>query len=160
QHIRDIVDLIDELRQKADLGAKEYPPPVPANPLSDVFRQRFAAEFRERKLTPGKQDRADKIRELRDRIFDEFLPEDKEPQYSPEQVSAAFSALEERVIRDLILEGKRIDGRNPRQLRTIRCEVGVLPRTHGTAIFQRGETQALVTTTLGTTSDEQRVDGL
>src|SRR5207249_2339498 len=69
-------------------------------------------------------------------------------------------ALEERVVRDLILEGKRIDGRNPRQLRNIACEVGVLPRTHGSAIFARGETQSLVTTTLGTVSDEQRVDGL
>ena len=64
------------------------------------------------------------------------------------------------MVRDLILEGKRIDGRNVRQLRQISCEVGVLPRTHGSAIFARGETQAMVTTTLGTVSDEQRVDGL
>src|SRR5208283_3185580 len=56
--------------------------------------------------------------------------------------------------------GKRIDGRSLRQIRPITCEVGILPRTHGSAIFQRGETQALVTTTLGTVSDEQRVDGL
>ncbi len=68
--------------------------------------------------------------------------------------------MEERVVRDLILEGKRIDGRGVRQLRQITCEVGVLPRTHGSAVFARGETQALVTTTLGTVSDEQRVDGL
>ena len=75
-------------------------------------------------------------------------------------MSAAFYALEERVVRDLILEGKRIDGRNTKQIRPINCEVGLLPRTHGSALFQRGETQALVTTTLGTSSDEQRVDGL
>src|SRR5262249_15055708 len=72
----------------------------------------------------------------------------------------AFSKLEERVVRDLILEGKRIDGRSPKQLRPIHCEVGVMPRTHGSAVFQRGETQSLVTTTLGTVSDEQRVGGL
>src|SRR4029077_15507598 len=69
-------------------------------------------------------------------------------------------ALEERAVRDLILDGKRIDGRSMKQIRTITCEVGVLPRTHGSAIFTRGETQSLVTTTLGTVSDEQRVDGL
>jgi len=75
-------------------------------------------------------------------------------------VAQAFEALEERVVRSLILEGKRIDGRGVKDLRPIECEVGVLPRTHGSAIFQRGETQALVTTVLGTSSDEQRVDGI
>ena len=60
----------------------------------------------------------------------------------------------------LILDGNRPDGRGPKDLRTINCEVGVLPRAHGSAIFQRGETQALVTTVLGTGADEQRVDGI
>jgi polyribonucleotide nucleotidyltransferase len=126
----------------------------------EVFRQRFYNEFRERKQTSGKQDRADKIREMRERVAKEFLPENGEAKHTPEQVAGAFEALEERIVRDLILEGKRIDGRNNKQIRNIACEVGVLPRTHGSAIFARGETQALVTTTLGTVSDEQRVDGL
>src|SRR5262249_28170539 len=89
-----------------------------------------------------------------------FLPQNGEPVHAPEQVASAFEALEERVVRDLILEGKRIDGRGVKDLRQISCEVGVLPRTHGSAIFQRGETPSLVTTTLCTTSDEQRLDGL
>jgi polyribonucleotide nucleotidyltransferase len=160
EHIRTMVDMIEELREKAGLGKKELPSAAPANPLIEIFRQRFYNEFRERKQTTGKADRAEKIRELRDKIFEEFVPTDKEPEYDPALVARAFENLEERIVRDLILEGKRIDGRNPKQLRNISCEVGVLPRTHGTAIFQRGETQALVTTTLGTTSDEQRVDGL
>jgi polyribonucleotide nucleotidyltransferase len=160
QHIRTILDMIDELREKAGLGAKAPPEPGTPNPLIDLFRQRFFSEFRERKQTSGKHDRAAKVRELRDRIDQEFQPEDREPEYTPGQVARAFEALEERVVRDLILEGKRIDGRAHRQLRHISCEVGVLPRTHGSAIFARGETQAMVTTTLGTTSDEQRVDGL
>jgi polyribonucleotide nucleotidyltransferase len=155
-----IVDLIEELRIKAGLGKKEPPPAGTPNPLIEVFRQRFGAEFRERKQTSGKHDRAASIKELKTRIVAEFLPEDKEPQYTPGQVASALEALEERVVRDLILEGKRIDGRSHKQLRSISCEVGVLPRTHGSAIFQRGETQALVTTVLGTSSDEQRVDGL
>jgi polyribonucleotide nucleotidyltransferase len=159
QQIVLIVDMIEELRRNAGLEPKTLPEPV-VNPLVEIFRKRFYNELRERKLTAGKHSRADQVRELRDRIYEEFLPADKEPEYKPAQVSGAFEALEERVVRDLILEGKRIDGRNPRQLRAITCEVGVMPRTHGSAIFQRGETQALVTTTLGTTSDEQRVDGL
>ncbi len=160
KHIVTIIDMIEELRAHAGLEAKARPQPPPLNPLIEEFRQRFGAEFRERKQTPGKADRANSIKELRERIFAEYLPEDGEAKYTPEQVSMAFSALEERVVRDLILEGKRIDGRNTRQVRPITCEVALLPRVHGSALFQRGETQALVTTTLGTSSDEQRVDGI
>src|SRR5262249_18104688 len=130
------------------------------NPLIEVFRQRFYDEFKDRKQTTGKADRADRIRELKDKVVAEFLPEDKEPEYTPAQVSAAFYALEERVVRDLILEGKRIHARGPKPIRPIHCDVSTLPRTHGSAVFQRGETQALVTPVLGTSSDEQRVDGL
>ncbi|MCS6850989.1 MAG: polyribonucleotide nucleotidyltransferase [Gemmataceae bacterium] len=160
QQIQRIIDLIEELRDKAGFGPKEFPPPPPPNPLIDVFRTKYMAELRERKQTLGKHERAEKVRELRERVFAETLPEGQESPFTPEQVAEAFDALEHRVVRDLILEGKRVDGRNPKQLRPIFCEVGVLPRTHGSAIFQRGETQALVSTTLGTVSDEQRVDGL
>ncbi len=160
EQIVKIVDAVEELRKKAGLEPKPAPSGLTLNPLVEIFRQRFFNELRERKQTPGKHDRANKIRELRERVAAEFLPENGEAKYTPEQVAGAFEALEERVVRDLILEGKRIDGRNPRQLRNIACEVGVLPRTHGSAIFARGETQSLVTTTLGTVSDEQRVDGL
>jgi polyribonucleotide nucleotidyltransferase len=160
KHIATIVDMIEELREQAGLSRKEAPEAASVNPLIEEFRKRFGAEFRERKQTAGKADRAESINELRERIFAEYLPEEGEAKYTPAQVSAAFAALEERVVRDLILEGKRIDGRNPKQLRPISCEVALLPRVHGSAVFQRGETQALVTTTLGTSSDEQRVDGL
>ncbi|HEY7155106.1 MAG TPA: polyribonucleotide nucleotidyltransferase [Gemmataceae bacterium] len=160
KHIVTLVDMIEELREKAGLGAKTPPEAGPVNPLIEEFRKRFGGEFGERKQTTGKAERANSIKELRERIFAEYLPQDGEAKYTPEQVSAAFYALEERVVRDLILEGKRIDGRDVKQLRKIECEVALLPRVHGSALFQRGETQALVTTTLGTSSDEQRVDGI
>jgi polyribonucleotide nucleotidyltransferase len=160
RHVARIVDLIEELRRKAGLEPKQAPAAGAVNPLVETFRSRFYEEFRTRKQTEGKHNRADRIREFKERVFAEFVPENGESTYTPEQVSAALEALEERVVRDMILGGKRIDGRGIKQLRTIGCEVGVLPRTHGSAVFARGETQALVTTTLGTTSDEQRVDGL
>ena len=69
-------------------------------------------------------------------------------------------ALKKHAIRELILGGTRPDGRDSKSLRSIECEVDLLPRVHGSALFQRGETQALVTVTLGTGKDEQRVDGL
>jgi polyribonucleotide nucleotidyltransferase len=160
EQIVKIVDMIRELREKCGLPPIEFKAPE-VNPLNEEFYRKFRNEFSERKFSPGKQDRAERVRELKERVAKEYCPEDvAEPKYTPAQVSAAFHAMEERVIREALLEGKRIDGRNLKQLRNIYCEVGVLPQVHGSAIFQRGETQALVTTTLGTTSDEQRVDGI
>jgi polyribonucleotide nucleotidyltransferase len=160
RHIVTVVEMVEELRRAAGLPAKELPPDAPASPVKDLIFQRYYEEFKQRKQTEGKHARADAIKELKAKVVTDLLPEGKEPEHDPAQVSAAFAALEEKVVRDLILEGKRIDGRNTKQIRPIHCEVGVLPRTHGSAIFQRGETQALVTTTLGTPSDEQRVEGL
>lgn len=161
ERIVEVIDLVEELREKAGLAKKEAYAAPPPNPALEVVRQKYYNEFRERKQTTGKHARAEQIRQLREKVFAELIPEgEAAPKYTPEQVAAGFEALEERIVRDLILEGKRIDGRHTRQIRDIACEVGVLPRTHGSAVFQRGETQALVSTTLGTVSDEQRVDGL
>jgi polyribonucleotide nucleotidyltransferase len=158
KHIVTIIDMIEELRTAAGHGPKPTPAPAEANPLIEEFRKKFYDEFRERKQTAGKAERATSIKELKDKITKEYVK--PEGEVTAAHVGAAFAALEEKVVRDLILEGKRIDGRTTKSLRAIACEVGVLPRTHGSAIFQRGETQSLVTITLGTSSDEQRVDGL
>jgi len=83
------------------------------------------------------------------------------PKFTKEQVATELHTLEYRTVRDLILDGMpRIDGRDTKTVRPIRIEVGALPRTHGSAIFTRGETQALVTTTLGTGRDAQIIDAL
>jgi polyribonucleotide nucleotidyltransferase len=155
-----VIEAIEKLRTAAGLGPKELPPAPEPSKLFAHVKERYYDEFRERKQTAGKADRAAAIKELKDKAFAELCPEDGEGEFTPEQVSAAFYALEERVVRDLILEGKRIDGRSTKQIRPLYCEVGLLPRVHGSALFQRGETQSLVTTTLGTSSDEQRVDGI
>jgi polyribonucleotide nucleotidyltransferase len=162
QEVVRIIGLIEQLRSAFGLPDKAPPPAPEPNPLIDIFMERFSAEFRIRKLTTGKQERAEKIKEMKERVEGEFLPkeDEAEPKYTATQVGQAWATLEERVVREMILEGQRIDGRTPKQLRSIWCEVSVLPRTHGSAIFQRGETQAMVVTTLGTVSDEQRVEGL
>ena len=81
--------------------------------------------------------------------------------YSELEILLQLKNLEKDIVRTKILKTKkRIDGRGLSDVRTIKCEVGVLPRTHGSALFTRGETQALVTTTLGTTEDEQRIESL
>jgi polyribonucleotide nucleotidyltransferase len=160
KHIVQVIDMIESLREQAGLDPKPPAPAIEPNPLIEEFRRKFYDEFRTRKQTDGKHKRADAVSELKERIKQEYLPQNGQSTYKPAQVAQALEHLEERIVRDLILDGKRIDGRSAKQIRSINCEVGVLPRTHGTAIFARGETQALVTTTLGTTSDEQRVDGL
>ncbi len=76
------------------------------------------------------------------------------------QAQSVFRDLERKIIRQMALEGKRIDGRCPTDIRPVFCEAGVLPRTHGSAIFRRGETQILAVTTLGTTEDEQKIEAL
>src|SRR6202011_432119 len=85
----------------------------------------------------------------------------EQPKWSPEQVESVLFKLESNIVRQRILNGEpRIDGRDTKTVRPITAKVGVLPRTHGSALFTRGETQALVVTTLGTTRDAQIIDGL
>ena len=155
-----IIGLIEEFRRGAGLPDKPTPVAGAENPLNAIFRQKVYDEFRRLKVTAGKAARAEEIRALKERVKQEYALENGEVKYTAFQVSQAFEWLEERVVRDVTLEGTRIDGRGPRELRKITCEVGLLPRTHGSAVFTRGETQALVTTTLGTVSDEQRVEGM
>jgi len=91
----------------------------------------------------------------------EMIPDpEAEDAIDPAKLNSAWHDLERRVVRDQILSGTRPDGRDAKSLRPIECRVDLLPRVHGSALFQRGETQALVTVALGTGRDEQRVDGL
>jgi polyribonucleotide nucleotidyltransferase len=107
-----------------------------------------------------KQARVGRLAEIR-QAAQAALSGGEKPQFTKDQVTTELHDLEYRLVRDMILAGKpRIDGRDLKTVRPIRVEVGVLPRTHGSAIFTRGETQALVTVTLGTGRDAQIVDAL
>ncbi len=106
----------------------------------------------------AKQERRDAIAQVKEKVVAELVPEDDDGSFAG-KVSSAFKEAEKDVVRGSILDTrKRIDGRDLVTVRPISCEVGVLPRTHGSALFTRGETQALVVTTLGTGDDEQFVD--
>ncbi|HVN88082.1 MAG TPA: polyribonucleotide nucleotidyltransferase [Candidatus Binatia bacterium] len=108
--------------------------------------------------TTAKQARVDGVHEALDHTQATLAAEF--PNASKE-IRAAFEDLESRLVRSLIVkEGRRIDGRGLKDIRPVSCEVGVLPRTHGSALFTRGETQALVVATLGTGADEQKIDAL
>jgi polyribonucleotide nucleotidyltransferase len=105
-----------------------------------------------------KQQRGENTAALKQSVLDQLADEFPE---ATRQMSRVFGTIEGEVTRARVLEaGERVDGRDTKTVRPIECEVGFLPRTHGSALFQRGETQALVTTTLGSVSDEQRVDNI
>ena len=108
-----------------------------------------------------KQERQTAVGVARDKAVSELCDEEDEAAPTPQVVGEAFKTLEKNIVRGSILDtGSRIDGRSLVDVRQIVSEVGVLPRAHGTALFTRGETQALVVTTLGTGEDEQFIDAL
>jgi polyribonucleotide nucleotidyltransferase len=107
-----------------------------------------------------KQDRRERIAAIKDTVLTELTGGDP-PKFGADAVKKAFGDLEYRIVRDRVLAGvPRIDGRDHKTVRPITVKVGVLPRTHGSALFTRGETQALVVTTLGTGRDAQLIDAL
>lgn len=162
QHIKRIVGIQRELM--AQVGkAKECRTNLPPDALVQAVAA-FGDKLKTAKQIPGKKDRATAVKAIKTEISQAYAkaPGNSAPTaiYEPFHVATACSMLEEKVIRQLILDGTRPDGRDHLTVRPIHCEVGILPRTHGSAIFCRGETQSLVTTTLGTGEDEQIVDGL
>ncbi len=108
-----------------------------------------------------KQERYTRLGEIRDELLAKLTHEAAEPRWEESQVRDAMGALEKQIVRGRIIAGEpRIDGRDTKTVRPISIRVGVLPRTHGSALFTRGETQALVTTTLGTERDAQIIDAI
>jgi polyribonucleotide nucleotidyltransferase len=164
--IKVVCDLIDELRQK--VGVEKEMPQTPAidSELYSQIRSKIADGLRNLELMPTKRQRRIAVSELLDRLIEQYCGLQAEAESEILQrpgevmVKRIFDKIEGEVVRKLILEGKRLDGRSYDEIRPITCEVGLLPRVHGSALFTRGETQSLVTVTLGTIRDAQIIDGL
>lgn len=158
--IREVIELQEELYQKVNPVKVPYEAPADDG-LFGRLNDAYYDEFRSAQQTSGKQARADATRALRDRAMGEVIPDpNAEGAICVNRFKKVWHDLEEKVVRDLISAGTRPDGRDRNSLRAIHCETDLLPCVHGSALFQRGETQALVTIALGTSRDEQRVDGL
>lgn len=126
--------------------------------LSEQVRQMVSGPIREAIFIPNKTARQERLDQIRSEAVAKLKSEDPNRE---RHVKLVFHSLEYTEVRNMILERKvRADGRGPADIRPITCEVGVLPRTHGSALFTRGETQSLAVVTLGTTDDEQRIDAL
>ena len=169
--VADICGLIEELVEKNG-GAKEKVVmgrlEADAELVDEVHKMAFE-KIKDAKGQPGKLDRKAKIKEIKGEVMDALAPEPGEdaPYFLYQErtkrgrvVADAFNTVEKKATRQLVLEGTRPDGRGADEIRPISCDAGIIPRVHGSALFTRGETQSLCTVTLGTSGDEQMVDGL
>ncbi len=152
-----VIKMIEEL-------SKECRKPewtVEKKDLSEVkkkLQQTFTEDLKKAFATRDKQDRSNQISEITDKAKKLY---EEDENYNDLDVNSELKKIEKSIVRTDILKNKnRIDGRGLSDVRPISCEVGILPRTHGSALFTRGETQAIVTTTLGTSDDEQRIESL
>ncbi len=152
-----VIDMIEELAAEC----KKPDWVVEKKDLSEVKKKiedEFTEELKKAFSIRDKQERSNLISEITDKAKKLF---EENENFTDLDVNSELKNLEKRIVRTDILKNKnRIDGRGLSDVRPIMCEVGILPRTHGSALFTRGETQAIVTTTLGTSDDEQRIESL
>ncbi len=156
--IKKIVEKVLELKALAGRPKRDVHVEKIAPALKDQVRQRVAGPIREAIFIPNKTARQERLDQILQEAVDTLKTEDPDDE---RHIKISFHELEYSEVRNMILErGSRADGRGPTDIRPITCEVSVLPRTHGSALFTRGETQSLAVATLGTTQDEQRIDAL
>ncbi len=158
--IRELIELQEELDEITGGSTPkfEYEPVVADPELKDRVEGVAAPRVEEALELPVKEERNQALSALRDELVDEF---DAEFPESTRDIRDIVRDIEKKTMRARIIDsGERIDGRGLDEVRSITCEVGILPRTHGSALFTRGQTQALCVTTLGTVSDEQRIDSI
>lgn len=168
--IKPIVELIEELRRAAGAPAPKMGTSVLPDPaVLALVKEKAYDEMKKARQIKGKRERNDTVDALKKFIIDTHFPVAAGLSFSDHQAAEkrqrdakeALRTLEKKITHELVGEhGIRADGRGLREIRPLDMEVGLLPRTHGSALFQRGETQSLVICTLGTIKDEQIVDGL
>jgi len=160
--VGDICEMIQELQDKAGKEKVWNDPPPSTDELMATLRRRVTQPLREARRIKGKLERNAAISEIYKTTLDELAPRDADDlEFCRAVVSDCIDEIESEIVTAMVLEEDiRTDGRGMKDIRPITCEVGILPRVHGSALFQRGETQSLVTTTLGTGRDEQIIDGL
>jgi len=156
--MQEVIALQKELRKRVGKTKIVVPEESIDSALIAQVEQRAADRMRAALAIAAKQERNNTLHDVVAETIESLLPEHEEKKG---QIRSILDSIEKRIIREQITrDKKRIDGRSFTDIRSISCDVDVLPRTHGSALFTRGETQALVSTTLGTSADEQRIDAL
>ncbi|MEZ0231203.1 MAG: polyribonucleotide nucleotidyltransferase [Methylophilaceae bacterium] len=160
QQMQAVINVINEIAAEVAKEAWDWAPPVENTALVEKVTAVAGADINAAYQIKSKGARSSKLDEIKNRVLAELITEETSTSEANE-IKSAFFNLEAKVVRSQILNGEpRIDGRDTRTVRPITVRTGVLPRTHGSALFTRGETQALVVATLGTGRDEQTIDAL
>jgi polyribonucleotide nucleotidyltransferase len=160
EEFQPVIDAIIRLAERAAREPRDHQPEDNSE-LAAKARKIAGEDLRKAYAIAGKEERRDAVSAAKKKVIEALCNPDDENAPAENKVGEVFKSLEADIVRGSIIEtSKRIDGRGLADVRQIKCEVGVLPRTHGSALFTRGETQALVVTTLGTGDDEQFVDAL
>lgn len=160
EQMQTVISAINELVDEAGVYDFQWTPPAQDEALIARLVQMADADLQQAYKIREKQARTQRVNEIRAKVVGELLPADASPDLI-NTVKNEFGNLEAKIVRGQILGGEpRIDGRDTRTVRPITIRTGVLPRTHGSALFTRGETQAIVVATLGTSRDEQIIDAL
>jgi len=155
-----VIDAIIDLAEVAAKEPFELPEPVDLSDLEKQIADLAEADLRAAYAETEKQVRSNKISEAKDKVIAELISEDDDEEKS-RQVGGLLKDLEKNIVRgDIIKTGKRIDGRALDDVRQVIGEVNILPRTHGSALFTRGETQSICVATMGTGDDEQMIDAI
>lgn len=154
------IQAIRELVQETGIQPWDWQPPGKDEALQAAVQQQAETTLTNAYQVADKLDRQQAVADVRDQLVEQLA--DQEPDnWTEEAIKEAFSKLEKNIVRGRIINGEpRIDGRDVRSVRPITIRTGVLPRTHGSALFTRGETQAIAVTTLGTTKDAQIIDAI
>jgi len=154
--MKPVIELQDRICQEMGKEKRPVEPLVIDEELKRTVYDTVAEHLKDAYATPGKTERSKKLSQAREMVVNNLAAADAT--LIP-TLRTIVDKLEKEILRDMILkEKRRIDNRSYTEIRPISCEAGLLPRTHGSALFTRGETQALVILTLGTSSDEQRMD--
>jgi polyribonucleotide nucleotidyltransferase len=152
-----LIEAQEKLRKLAGKKKQESPPPPVDEELKKKILKFLGKNLEKAIYSPKKTDREEALREVRQSVMDEFTAQGADLK----AVSKLFESIEKELVRSRILkDGKRPDGRGPTDIRPVWCEVGVLPRAHGSGLFTRGQTQVMSVATLGTEADEQSVDSI
>ncbi len=160
EQLRTVINAINEMVDEIGVPEYNWTPPQKDEQLIARMAQIAEADLRQAYQIKQKQARTVRVKEISAKVIAELLPADASPDLI-NTVKNELGNLEAKIVRNQILDGEpRIDGRDTRTVRPITIRTGVLPRTHGSALFTRGETQAIVVATLGTSRDEQIVDAL
>ena len=160
QELQIVIDNIKALVKETDTKSWEWVAAEKDEILESETKKHTTDLLREAYTIHDKLERKERVSEIKNEVI-EIMISEKEPQWSSSEIRESIEKLESHIVRSSILSGEnRIDGRDSQTIRPITVETGVLPRTHGSALFTRGETQALVVATLGTQRDSQIIDAI